>query len=571
WAEDLRKRIDADQDVAQELLIGADLVGEAAEGAPDDTSAALEAWATRLRKAGGAPLRGSTDAAQDVLDALDEPLAADARRWQARRFVARYPRVLPLQVDRPLGRTGAWYEFFPRSTGPDGRHGTFADAEAHLPYVAELGFDVIYLPPIHPIGRTARKGPNNRTSSGPADPGSPWAIGAAEGGHTAVHPDLGTLEDFQHFRARAEALGLEVALDIAFQCSPDHPWVEEHPQWFRHRPDGSIRTAENPPKRYEDIYPFDFETEDWRALWEALRDVFLFWVEQGVRVFRVDNPHTKPFPFWEWCIAQVREQSPDVLFLSEAFTRPKVMHTLAKLGFSQSYTYFAWRNSAAELQAYMEELTTPPTCHYFRPAFWPNTPDILTEYLQTGGRGAYTVRLVLAGTLASTYGIYGPAFELLEHRPREPESEEYLDSEKYQVRDWDLERPESLRELVRLLNRIRHENPALQSNERLLFHDTDDEHVLAFSKRTPDGSNRILVVVNVDPHHAHAAHVDLRPDAFGLDADTRYRAHDLLGGGRFQWPAERAWVHLDPAGLPAHIFRLKPYQPRDETHFDYFV
>ncbi len=436
--------------------------------------------------------------------AARHPDRADATRGRAGRVV----------VDPVLARFSAWYEMFPRSAGPAGQHGTLRDCARRLPYVASMGFDVLYLPPVHPIGRSYRKGPNNTLEAGAADVGSPWAIGAPEGGHKAVHPELGTLDDLRALVREARVLGIEVAIDIALQASPDHPYVKEHPEWFLHRADGSIQYAENPPKKYQDVYPFDFEGPAWESLWHELASIFLFWCEQGLRVFRVDNPHTKPLRFWQWCIADVKSAYPDAVFLAEAFTRPKLMYALAKLGFTQSYTYFTWRQSKQELSEYVTAITRPPISEFYRPNFWPNTPDILPEHLQFGGRAAFVQRLVLAATLSSNYGIYGPPFELMEHVAREG-TEEYLDNEKYQIRTWDIDRKDSLRDVIALVNRIRRENPALQDN-RITFHPTDDEQLLAFSKRSADGASVVLVVVNLDAHHAHAANVELDLDALGL-------------------------------------------------------
>ncbi|HSL34351.1 MAG TPA: alpha-1,4-glucan--maltose-1-phosphate maltosyltransferase, partial [Candidatus Limnocylindrales bacterium] len=456
WRRDLRARVDAGQDVAVDLLIGADLVDAAAVRAHEPDSALLAGWATELRGDGSTAARSAL--------ALDDELDALMGRHPDRGS-ATTSEPFGVIVDPVLARFSAWYELFPRSwSATPGRHGTFRDVIQRLSYVGELGFDVLYLPPIHPIGRTFRKGPNNLTVAGPDDPGVPWAIGSAEGGHTSVHPELGTLDDFRALVRAAEQRGIAVALDIAYQASPDHPAVREHPAWFRQRPDGTVQYAENPPKKYQDIYPFDFESDDWRGLWEHLAGIVRFWIDQGVRVFRVDNPHTKAFPFWEWLIPDVKRDHPDVLFLAEAFTRPKVMYRLAKLGFSQSYTYFTWRTTKWELQSYFEEITRPPVADFFRPSVWPNTPDILHETLQHGGRPMFEARLVLAATLAATYGIYGPAFELLEHVPREPGSEEYLDSEKYQLRHWPFDPNAGIAPLIGRLNRIRREHPALQSN-----------------------------------------------------------------------------------------------------------
>ena len=466
---------------------------------------------------------------------------------------------LLLDVDREIAAFGAWYEMFPRSASAEsGRSGTFADVEKRLPYLAGMGFDVLYLPPIHPIGRSHRKGRNNAVIARPDDVGSVWAIGGAEGGHKSIDASLGTLDDFRHLVKAADAHGLEIALDIAFQCSPDHPYAKEHPEWFRRRPDGSIQCAENPPKIYEDIYPFDFSTSEWRSLWLELRSVFDFWIDQGVKIFRVDNPHTKAFPFWEWCVAGLRSDHPDVVLLSEAFTRPRVMQRLAKLGFNQSYTYFAWRNSAWELREYFEELVGTDVVEYLRPNVWPNTPDILTAYLQENDRPAFVIRAVLAATLASTYGVYGPVFELAEGRAREPGSEEYLDSEKYEVLHWDLDQPHSLSPLLTRLNSIRRSHAAFHTNRTLQFHDTDNEALLCYSKRDPATGAAVLCVVNVDPRLSHDGNVHLDLDELGLAHDDEFVVRDLLGGASYTWRGAHSWVRLDPQTLPAHVFAIEP-------------
>ncbi|MER3418546.1 MAG: alpha-1,4-glucan--maltose-1-phosphate maltosyltransferase, partial [Chloroflexota bacterium] len=475
-----------------------------------------------------------------------------------RRFETIAEPVLGVVVDPPQARFSTWYELFPRSASPDPRRpGTLQDVIARLEYVADLGFDVLYLPPIHPIGTTHRKGRNNAETAGPNDPGVPWAIGSPDGGHDAVHPELGTLADVEALVAAAAAKGIRVALDLAFQASPDHPYVREHPAWFRARPDGTIQYAENPPKRYEDIYPFDFETDDWQALWRELLRIVRFWIDHGIRIFRVDNPHTKPFAFWEWLISEVKRTDPDILFLSEAFTRPKIMYRLAKLGFSQSYTYFTWRTTKQELVDYFTELSRPPIADFFRPNLWPNTPDILHEYLQHGGRPAFIVRLVLAATLAASYGIYGPAYELCIATPREPGSEEYLDSEKYQVRHWRLDATESIAPIVRRVNEIRRRHPALQDDTRLAFHGIDNDELLAYSKRSPDGRDRILVVVNLDPHHVQTGTLELPLADFGIPAERPFEVEDLLGGQTYLWHGPRNGIVLDPAVMPAHVFALR--------------
>ncbi len=494
WREELRKKAGAGQEVDSELLEGAAMVEKAAARAssPDRTLLAQRAGILGDRHQ-PAEIRVEAALAPDLQNLMD--------RYPDRERATEHP---PLAVDvEPVhARFSAWYELFPRSaTSEPGRSGTFRDAEGLLPYVARMGFDILYLPPIHPIGRTHRKGRNNRVAADPRDPGSPWAIGAAEGGHDSVHPDLGTLEDFRHFVEAAHGHGLMVAIDIAFQCSPDHPWVREHPEWFLHRPDGTIKYAENPPKKYEDVYPLDFGCREWRDLWQALARILLFWMDQGVTVFRVDNPHTKPLHFWEWLIGQIRAAWPEVIFLAEAFTRPTVMYALAKAGFNQSYTYFTWRNTGHEITQYLTELTRSGVREFFRPNFFLNTPDILPEYLQFGGRPAFITRLVLAATLSSSYGVYS-GFELCEAEAL-PGTEEYRDSEKFQIRQRDWNRPESLMDYISLVNHIRRENPALAHNFHLRFYPVDNEQILCYGKTTPDKSNIILVAVNLDPHHAH--------------------------------------------------------------------
>ncbi|HTM26886.1 MAG TPA: alpha-1,4-glucan--maltose-1-phosphate maltosyltransferase [Vicinamibacterales bacterium] len=507
----------------------------------------------------GATWRGALDkkiaAGQDVSsERLEErTLPKDGGRSRG----TRWPRILRVVVERQRARFGAWYEMFPRSAGSDPSRGaTFREAEARLPYVAAMGFDVLYLPPIHPIGRSFRKGRNNALTPAAGDPGSPWAIGSDEGGHTAVEPGLGTLKDFAHFVKAAAAQGLEIALDIAFQASPDHPYVKTHPSWFRHRPDGTIKYAENPPKKYQDIYPFDFESEDWSALWRELKGVIEFWIARGVNIFRVDNPHTKPFAFWEWALGEIRAAHPDAIFLSEAFTRPKVMRYLAKVGFSQSYSYFTWRNTKTELEAYFTELTQTGVAEYMRPNLFTNTPDILHEYLQTGGRPAFQARLVLAATLGASYGIYS-GFELCENTPVRPGSEEYLDSEKYEIKIRDYERADSLAELVARINAIRREHPSLQFDRGLAFHETDNPQLICYSKRAPDGSDPILVVVNLDPFNMQHGHIHLPLAEWKFPPDTDIEAHDLLSDETYFWRGESNYVRLDPQVRVAHVIAVR--------------
>lgn len=561
WRRDLVKRLDASQDVSVELLIGAELVGAAAERAPEEDRSALRSASVALRDRAAA-------ARDRAALALTPDLASLMARCADRSLATVYPKTLGVVVEPVLARFGAWYELFPRSAGAPGRHGTLRDVEAQLPAIAEMGFDVLYLPPIHPIGRTNRKGRNNSPVAEPGDVGSPWAIGAREGGHTAVHPELGSAADLRRLVEKARAQGIEVALDVAFQVAPDHPWTTEHPMWFRRRPDGTIQYAENPPKKYEDIYPFDFETAAWRDLWAALEGVVRHWIGEGVRVFRVDNPHTKPFPMWEALIASVKRDHPEVIFLAEAFTRPKVMARLAKLGFSQSYTYYTWRNTRAELTEYLTQLTTTSLVDTFRPNMWPNTPDILPEPLQVGGRAMFVLRLCLAATLSASYGVYGPPYELLESRPRHPGSEEYADSEKYQLRDWDVDRAASFRDLMGRINRIRRENPALQTNRTLRFHGVDNEMLLAFTKTA--GDNVVLVVANLDTVHTHAGWLDLRLPELGLAPDETYQVFDLLSDACFLWRGPRNYVQLDPRVAPIHLFRIRR-RLRTERDFEYFL
>jgi starch synthase (maltosyl-transferring) len=564
WRGNLRKKVEAGQDVSVEWLTGAVLMDEAAGRASGSDAARLEGWAKALRSSG-------QGLSKPLQIALDEDVARLMARYSERSSRATYDKKLAVVVDREKARFSAWYEMFPRScSGEPGRHGTFRDCENRLSYVAGMGFDVLYFPPIHPIGRTHRKGKNNAPNAGSEDPGSPWAIGAKEGGHKDVHPQLGRLDDFQRLVKRAAESGVDVAIDLAFHCTPDHPYAKAHPEWFRRRPDGTVQYAENPPKKYEDIYPIDFETDHWQEVWEELKEVVRFWIDQGVRIFRVDNPHTKPFRFWEWLISEIKKEDPQVIFLAEAFTRPKVMYGLAKLGFSQSYTYFAWRNTKWELTEYFTELTQTEVREYFRPSLWTNTPDILTEYLQMGGRPGFVVRLILAATLGASYGIYGPAFELCENRAKEFGSEEYLDSEKYQIRHWDIDRPDSLKDLITRVNRIRRENPALQSDRNLMFHHVDNDQLICFSKQTNDRSNIILVVVNLDPHHTHGGWLEIPMEPLGLEAHQPFQVHDLLGDARFLWHGSRNYVELNPQIIPAHVFRIR-HRIRTEKDFDYFM
>ncbi len=548
WCRDLEKKAEAGQDTHPDLLEGARMIDEAHRRATGQAQANLARIARELRDETRPSLARAKLAISGELSRL-------MQRFLQPSDVTRVAREFPVEVDRSLASCAAWYELFPRSQTPDPtRHGTFADAEKRLPALAELGFDVVYLPPIHPIGRTNRKGRNNALVAAPGDPGSPWAIGSEDGGHTAVEPKLGTVADFERFVERAEQLGMEVALDYALQCSPDHPWVEEHPEWFYVRPDGSIKYAENPPKKYEDIFPLNFWCDDYMGLWRACRDIFLFWIDRGVKIFRVDNPHTKPFAFWEWVLGEVKSRCPEAIFLSEAFTRPARMRGLAKLGFTESYTYFTWRNTPSELREYVTELTQTEMAEYFRPHFFVNTPDILHEYLQRGGRPAFRVRLVLAATLSPLYGIYS-GFELCENTPVRAGSEEYLNSEKYEirVRDWDA--PGNLNSEIRRINEIRREHPALQRLANLRFCPTENEQILWYHKAA--GDDHILVAVNLDPQHPQQTHVHVPLADIGIGEDELFDVDDLMTGTRYTWRGTRNYVRLDPAEQVAHILHVK--------------
>jgi starch synthase (maltosyl-transferring) len=549
WLADLEKRQPGDEELTSAIGEGLALIRAASARTTDAADRrALTAHADRIERA--------ASAAEAVVFAADAELARLMERHLDRSEATRGERELEVVVDRERARFAAWYELFPRSGAAPDRSATFTEAEAQLARVAAMGFDVVYLPPIHPIGRAHRKGRNNALVAAPGDPGSPWAIGSAEGGFTAVHPDLGTLDDFDRFVETARRRGLEVALDFAIQCSPDHPWVREHPEWFFHRPDGTIKYAENPPKKYQDIYPLNFQCEDPKPLWEEMRRILEFWIGHGVHTFRVDNPHTKPVKFWEWLLRAVKDAHPDVIFLAEAFTRPKMMRVLAKAGFTQSYTYFTWRNDKQELTDYLTEITTPPMGEYFRGNLWPNTPDILHETLQQGGRPAFKTRLVLAATLSSLYGIYS-GYELCENVPREPGSEEYLNSEKYEyrVRAWDA--PGNLVEYVTRINRLRCENRALQQYRNLRFYHSDDPHILFYGKMTPEHDNLVFVAANLDPFTTHAGLVDVPIAELGIDSQQTYRMHELITDRWYEWRGARGYVELSPDVEPAQIFVLQ--------------
>ena len=529
---------------------------EAFEESPDVN--ALREMATLFRN--GAALTDENLYNEAVAVAESDQFTFYANRYPERQHPARYRHELAVDVDRARAGFSTWYCLFPRSASrQEGVHGTFRDVEALLPRISKMGFDVLYLPPIHPIGTAFRKGKNNSVVCQPGEPGVPYGIGSELGGHDAIHPELGTVDDFKHLIAIAGNYGMEIAMDLAIQCSPDHPWAKDHPEWFKKRPDGTIQYAENPPKKYQDIYPVYFETEDWQNLWEELKRVMLVWASWGVRIIRVDNPHTKPFVFWEWLIAQVKKEFPDMLFLAEAFTKPKVMQELAKRGFAHSYTYYTWRNNKYELEEYMTELTQTggrpdAMAYYFRPNFWPTTHDINPYSLQGGHEPQFIIRFLLAATLSSNYGIYGPSFELMEHVPF-PNKEEYLNSEKYEIRLWDWEKTNRLTYLIELVNRIRHENAALQTTNNITFCQVNDDAIMAYLKTS--GSNRLLIIINTDAYSRRAGIVQVPIWQLGIGPDQSYTVHDLLTEAYYTWQGERNYVELDPYVLPMHLFRIE--------------
>ncbi len=550
WQKGLQKKFDAGQNVTVELMIGAELLEAAADRAAAEHKQELWHWGHVMREAKDIPAL--------VAQAMSPEVTSLMNTYTDRDHATRYHKVLVVEVERKKALFSSWYEFFPRSTSPEpGRPGTFKDAERILPRVAQMGFDIVYLPPVHPIGRSFRKGRNNSVTSQPGEPGSPWAIGATEGGHKAVSPELGTMEDFVEFVRKANDLGIEIAIDLALQCAPDHPYVREHPQWFKWRPDGTVQYAENPPKKYQDVLPINFETDDWENLWRELKSIVDFWIDKGVTIFRVDNPHTKPFSFWEWLIREVRDVHPEIIFLSEAFTRPRIMERLAKIGFNQSYTYYTWRNTQYELIQYLTELTKTEQREYFRPNFWPNTPDILPEILQHGGEPAFITRVVMAATLSSNYGLYGPVYEFGINTPTAPGKEEYLDSEKYEAKYWDWNRDTKIRQVITRINQIRRENPALQTTWNIQFGETDNQQLLCYAKVDESGNNRMLMVVNLDPHHVQAGWIKVPIQFLGIGPGNAYYVHDLLSDNRYNWHHEWNYVELHPGNLPVHVFRVE--------------
>ncbi|MCC5838648.1 MAG: alpha-1,4-glucan--maltose-1-phosphate maltosyltransferase [Opitutales bacterium] len=551
WRAGFIKKVNAGEQVDVDLRIGADLIGEAVDRAAGEDAAKLKGWRDFLAD-------NDRDFRQRVEFARSDEVAGLVDRYPAYDLETVIEPVRTLSVERELAICGAWYEYFPRSCADDGhRHGTFDDAAKRLPEIAAMGFDIVYFPPIHPIGVPFRKGKNNSLTPDSDDVGSPWAIGGENGGHKAIHPELGDFESFGRFVEAVKSHGMELALDIAFQCAPDHPYVRENPQWFRWRPDGTVQYAENPPKKYQDILPFDFETTDWENLWAELKSVFDFWIEKGVKIFRVDNPHTKSFIFWEWCIQEIKKVHPEAIFLAEAFTRPKRKYWLGRAGFTQGYTYFTWRNDARVMREYLEELTQTEVADYFWPNFWPNTPDILHEDLQTGNRATFIGRYVLAATLSSNVGIYGPAYEIRDHIPF-PGKEEYTNNEKYELKRWNWTAPGNIREEITLVNLARRENPALQRTRNLTFCETDNPYFIAYLKQTPDRTNQILVVVSMDWNWAQMGHITLPLEQMGLGSDREFGVEDLLDSRRtvYRWKGKKNFVRLDPRRSPAHIFRI---------------
>ncbi|PKV62864.1 alpha-1,4-glucan--maltose-1-phosphate maltosyltransferase [Pontibacter ramchanderi] len=553
WQKGLKKKFEANQDVTVELQIGAQLMEASAATAKPGQQKRLRKWAEQLNR--------PSSVADAVALATGDDVSELMHACCDRKNVTTYHKILPVEVERQKALFSTWYEFFPRSAAHEaGRHGTFQDCERLLPRIAEMGFDTIYLPPIHPIGHAFRKGKNNSVTSQPGEPGSPWAIGAESGGHKAILPELGTLDDFRHFVQAAREHGIEVALDFAIQCSPDHPYVKEHPQWFKWRPDGTVQYAENPPKKYQDVLPVNFETEDWQNLWRELKSIVVHWIEQGVYIFRVDNPHTKTFGFWEWMIREVRQQYPQVIFLAEAFTRPRVMERLGKIGFTQSYTYFTWRNNPAEIKEYMRELTQTEMRDFYRPNFWPNTPDILPHDLQTGGEPAHIARVVMAATLSSNYGLYGPVYEFGINTPVQGK-EEYWDSEKYEIYHWDWGKLTKIREVITKINRIRQVNPALQTTWNIAFGDTDNPQLLCYAKWDDSRQNKMLVVVNMDYHNTQAGWVQVPLHALKMDGTQQYLVHDLMTEHKYTWNSEWNYVELRPHEMPVHVFRIETATP----------
>lgn len=548
WLQGFEKKAEAGEKLGVELMIGLKYLEEIKSMIKDQDSELVEQAITLFADQ------------TKYAEAVELATSANFAHLLENYFLihnASFSAYYELVVERKKAAFSAWYEFFPRSSSPTaGHHGTFQDCKAIIPRLAELGYDTLYFPPIHPIGKSHRKGKNNSTTAKPGEPGSPWAIGSDEGGHKSILPELGTIDDFVSLVNHAKSHGIEIALDLAYQCSPDHPYVKEHPQWFKWRPDGTVQYAENPPKKYQDVLPINFENEDWQNLWIELKSVIEFWIDKGIHIFRVDNPHTKPFIFWEWIMAEMRRDHPQVLFLSEAFTRPKIMARLAKLGFQQSYTYFTWRETAEDLKKYMTELAKTELREYFRPNFWPNTPDILPFYLQRTGHSHSALRFLLAATLSSNYGMYGPVYEQLENDPY-PNKEEYHNSEKYEIRHWDWFKQTPMHDLIKKINTIRKENEAFHSTYNIVFCETDNDQVLAYLKHNVDFSNVVLTIVNMDPERKQSGWVSLPLQTISAKEGQELRLTDLLDGSNYRWNRQWNYVELDPRYMPAHIFKIE--------------
>jgi starch synthase (maltosyl-transferring) len=550
WKKGLIKKLKAGQDIGIELQIGAGLVEKAMLKAAPKDKKLLQTYASDLAN--------EEDKEKALLIAKDETLSDLMLRCRDAALTTVYPQTFSIEAERSKAGFSTWYELFPRSASPEpGRHGTFNDVKALLPQIAHMGFDVLYFPPIHPIGEVKRKGRNNALVAASDDPGSPWAVGSRFGGHKSIHPELGSMKDFQALIKAAKKYNMEIALDVAFQCAPDHPYVKEHPEWFKWRPDGTVQYAENPPKRYEDILPFNFETDDWQSLWQELKSVFEFWIHKGICIFRIDNPHTKAFAFWEWVIREIRNEKPEVIFLAEAFTRPRVMEQLARAGFNQSYTYFTWRNTKKELETYMKELTQTKLRDFFRPNFWPNTPDILAPEMTQGGENNMIIRLILAATLSSNYGLYGPVYELGLREPA-PGKEEYTDSEKYEIRQWDWNAETRIKNVITLVNNIRRHNAALQDTYNIALAESTNENMLCYVKTSQQDNNRLIIAVNLDPQHVQSATVSVPLKTLGIQEDEEYTVFDLLSRETYTWKGADNYVQLDPHAMPAHILRIEP-------------
>ena len=548
WKKGLKKKFDAGQDIAVELLIGIELLEHAATENRKE-AAKLLAWANQLKQS-------KTDE-QAVFLALGNDIAEVMYKHRHPDLITEYPTIYQIEVERKKAAFSTWYELFPRSAAPEPEsHGTFKDVIKLLPRVFKMGFDVLYFPPIHPIGEKNRKGKNNSLTAGADDPGSPWAIGNRLGGHKAIHPQLGTLADFKELITEAGKLDIEIAMDIAYQCAPDHPYVKEHPQWFKWRPDGTVQYAENPPKKYEDILPFNFETEDWENLWQELKSVIDYWIEAGIRVFRIDNPHTKAFGFWQWMISEVRKKNPEVIFLAEAFTRPRIMERLAKAGFNQSYSYFTWRNTKHEIEEYMTELTKTEMRYYFRANFWPNTPDIFPPALTKGGDNAHIMRVILAATLSSNYGLYGPVYEFGINAPHGAK-EEYIDNEKYEIKHWNWNQYTRIGEIITRLNRIRKENAALHSSWNIEFAGTSNDQIICYVKVDKESKNQLIIAVNLDAFNTQGAQVKIPLAKLNIGYNEPYQVKDLLSGSKYRWTGDLNYVELNPYQMPAHIFKVE--------------